>query len=74
MLIKIKTYPNSKKRFIREKSESEFEVYVKEKAEGGKASRDVILTISKYMNISPLQIKIIKGRKSRNKTLKIKEE
>ncbi len=74
MLIKVKTYPNSKKRFIREKSENEFEVYVKEKAEGGKANSDVILTISKYMNISPLQIKIIKGGKSRNKTLEIKEE
>jgi hypothetical protein len=73
MFLKIKVFPNYKKEEIVQKSDDEFEVRVKEKAEDGKANRAVIKVIANYFKVDESKIKLIKGFKERNKIFEIKE-
>lgn len=71
MLIKIKTYPGSKKPKIIKKSEDGFDVYVKEKAERGLANRAVIAALTKHFKVPAGKVRLIKGAKSRNKIFEV---
>jgi hypothetical protein len=73
MFLKIKVFPNYKKEEIMQKSDDEFEVRVKEKAEEGKANKAVIKVIANYFKVDESKIKLIKGFKERNKIFEIKE-
>jgi len=71
MFLKVKVFPNSKKEEIIKKSEDEFEIKVKEKAEKGKANKRVKEVLAKYLNISEEKLVLISGAKQRNKIFKI---
>ena len=71
MLIKVKIFVNTGKREIARKSEDVFEIKVKAKPEMGKANRETIEILSKFFKIPESNIKLIKGRKTRNKIFKI---
>ena len=71
MFLKVKVFPNSKKEEIIKKSEDEFEIKVKEKAEKGKANKRVKEVLAKYLNISEEKLILISGAKQRNKIFKI---
>jgi uncharacterized protein (TIGR00251 family) len=73
MLIKVKVFPNSKKDEIVKKKDDEFEVRAKEKAEEGRANREVIKVLADYFKIDELKIRLIKGSKERNKIFEIKK-
>ena len=71
MFLKVKVFPNSKKEEIIKKSEDEFEIKVKEKAEKGKANKRVKEVLAKYLNISEEKLVLVRGAKQRNKIFKI---
>ncbi len=71
MLIKVKVFPNSKKKEVVKKSEDSFEVFVKEKPLEGKANRAVVKALALYFKISESKIKLVKGAKQRNKIFEV---
>jgi len=71
MFIKVKVSPNSKKEETIRKSEDEFEIKIKEKAEKGKANRRVKEILSEYLNIPQEKLILIRGAKQRNKIFKM---
>jgi len=72
MLIKVKVFPNSKKKEIIKKSKDRFEVKIKEKPERNIANKSVIDALSFYFKVQRYKIKIVKGFKERNKIFEIK--
>jgi len=71
MLIKIKVFPNSKKREIVKKSEDSFLVFAKSKAKENQANCEMLEFISDYLKIPISKIRIIKGAKEPNKIIQI---
>jgi hypothetical protein len=71
MFLKVKVFPNSKIDEIVKKSDDEFEVKVKEKAEGGKANKKAREILAKYLNIPEEKLILIRGAKQRNKIFKL---
>jgi uncharacterized protein YggU (UPF0235/DUF167 family) len=71
MFLKVKVFPNSKKEEIIKKSEDEFEIKVKEKAEKGRANKKVKEVLARYLNILEEKLILIRGARKRNKIFKI---
>ena len=71
MLIKIKTFPSSKKQEIIKKSKDSFDIKVKSKPIQGKANEEMIKVLVEYFKIPENKIRIIKGFKQKNKIIKI---
>jgi len=73
MLIKVKVYPGSKKEEIEKINDDEYEVYLKERAEKGKANIELVKILSKEFKVSVKNIKI-KNPSSRKKIIEIKKD
>ena len=73
MLIKVRVFPNSKKKGIIKKSNNSFEVKVKEKPIKGLANKAVINVLSLYFKVSTSEIRLVKGFKQRNKVFEIEK-
>lgn len=73
MFIKVKVYPESPKKEIIKKTEDYFEIKIKEKAQRGEANKKVIEILSKYLNILPFRIRLVKGARQQNKIFEIRE-
>jgi len=71
MFLKVKVFPNFKKEEIIKKSEDEFEIKIKEKAERGEANKRVKEVLARYLNISEEKLILIRGARQRNKIFKI---
>ena len=68
MKVEIKVIPNAKKSLIKEDNDC-LRVYLHEPPVEGKANKALIEILAKYYNVRKRQIQIIKGLKSRNKTI-----
>ena len=71
MLIKVKTFPHSKKEKIIKKSENSFEIKVKEKPIKGQANQAARKILADYFNLAIEKIRLIKGSRQRNKIFDI---
>lgn len=71
MFLKVKVFPNSKKEEIIQKSEDEFQIKIKEKAERGEANKRVKEVLARYLNVSEEKLILIRGAKQKNKIFKI---
>lgn len=71
MLVKVKVFPNSKKVFVVQKANDNFEVRVKEKPERGLANQAVITAIASYLGVSASKIRLVRGAKKRSKILEV---
>jgi len=71
MLVKVKVFPNSKKREIIKKSEDSFEIKVKEKPKNNEANLAIFEVLEEYFNVERSQIRLIKGAKERSKIFDI---
>ncbi|MBS3071892.1 DUF167 domain-containing protein [Candidatus Pacearchaeota archaeon] len=71
MIIKVFAKPGSDKEEIEKISETEYKIYIKEKAEDNKANIAIIKLLSKYFKIHYKKIKI-KNPRSRDKIVEIK--
>jgi len=71
MFIKVKAFADSKQEKIIKKKEDSFDVYIKEKAEGGIANKRIVEVLADYFNVKPGKIRMIKGAKERSKIFNI---
>jgi hypothetical protein len=74
MLIKVKTFPSSKKESIIMKKQDSFEVSVKEDPVDGKATRRVLEILADYFKIEEKKIRIVKGIKERSKIFELPDK
>ena len=71
MIIKVKVRPNSGEQTIEEK-EGIYYVSVKESPEQNKANIELINSLAKHFNKSAAEIKILRGKTSRNKIVEVR--
>jgi len=73
MIIQVKVSPNSKRVEVTKIDENNFKVRVDAKAEEGKANRRLIEILSDYFDVAESSVSILKGLKSRNKIVEVRE-
>lgn len=71
MIIKVKVKPARKEKKIFNLGNNSFEVSLIERAEKGKANKELVKILAKYLNVSSSNI-IIKNPASRDKIIEIK--
>ena len=71
MKIFVKVKPNAKKSKVEKIEEYMFSVWVDEIPSEGKANKRLIEILSDYFNVPKRNVRIIKGKKSRNKIIEI---
>jgi len=71
MYIHIKTYPDSKREEVTEKSKDHFEVYLREKAERNMANKRLIEIMMERFSLAKGKVRIISGHHSPSKILSI---
>ncbi len=70
MRIEVKVVPGAKKDFLKEE-EGRWKIYLRAPALEGRANKALIKFLSERLKVAKSQIEIIKGLKSRRKTIKI---
>lgn len=73
MIIKVKAKPNSSKQLVEEK-EGVLHISLKESAEHNKANIELINLLAKYFNTFLANVRILRGKTSRNKIVEVKEK
>ena len=63
--------PNAKEARVVKVSEDYFEVRVDERAVGGRANKRLLEILAEHFNIPKSRITILKGTKTRNKTVQV---
>ena len=71
MKLFITAKPNSKKEYVKKIDSTHFKVAVCEPPVSGKANKAIIRAISTYFMISPSQLTITSGEKSKHKIIKM---
>ena len=71
MKIFVKAKPGAKKEFVEKIDETNFVVAVKEPAKEGRANWAVERALAQHFKVSPSQVRIISGQKSRQKLVEI---
>ena len=71
MLIKVYVTPNAKQARVVKVSEDYFEVWVDERAVGGRANKRLLEILAEHFNIPRSRISITRGIRSRDKTVQI---
>jgi uncharacterized protein (TIGR00251 family) len=71
MLIRIYVTPNAREPSVVRVSEDHFEVRVDERAVGGRANKRLLEILAEHFNIPKSRITILKGTKTRNKTVQV---
>ena len=72
MIINVKVKPNSDKQEIENIDGKNYRISLKSKPEDNKANIELLKLLKEYFSISMQDIKILKGLKSRNKIIEIK--
>jgi uncharacterized protein (TIGR00251 family) len=67
MKISIKVHPKSKKTQVLEKAVGQYEVWVKEPPDKGKANEALIKALSEHLGVARSRLNISSGHSSRNK-------
>ena len=71
MLIKVKVFPNSKKRAVVKKAKDGFDIKVKSKPIRGEANKEMLGLLAAYFKLPVGKLKIIRGSHQRNKMIKV---
>ena len=74
MLIRVYVTPNAREASVVRVSEDSFEVRVDERAMSGRANKRLLEILAEHFNIPKSRIMILKGTKTRNKTIQIIRE
>ena len=72
MLIDLRVIPNAKKNSLKKDGHT-LRIYLTSPAREGRANKDLIDFLARHLKVRKNQIEIIKGLKSRNKTVNITE-
>lgn len=73
MKVNIKVVPGAKKNIIKQEGNI-FKIYTTAPAVDGKANKAIVPFLAKHFSVEKSQIEIIRGLKSRNKTIRIKAD
>jgi hypothetical protein len=73
MQISVKVIPGAKKNLLKQEGER-YKVYVTAPPVEGKANKALIAFLAQHFQVSPRQIQIIKGLKTRYKTINISDD
>ena len=73
MIIKLKVIPQAKKNCIKQEGDL-FKIHLTAKAIDGKANQALLEFLAQHFHVRPRQIEIIKGLKSREKTVRINDD
>jgi uncharacterized protein (TIGR00251 family) len=71
MKILVKVKPNAKESRVKKLDDATFSVWVSEPAKEDKANRALIKTLADYFQTQPQNIKILIGRRSKQKIINI---
>ena len=71
MIISVKAKPNSPAETVEKTGETVFEVAVREPPVAGRANAAIVKALAEYFGVPVFKVKIISGRTSRNKLVKI---
>jgi len=70
VILNIKVIPKAKRSFV-QKEENGLKVYLTKPAQDGLANKQLIELLSEYLKVKKYQIRIIKGKKAKNKIIEI---
>jgi len=70
MILNIRVIPKASRSFIKEENSS-LKAYLTQSPQDGLANKQLIELLAAEFKVKKYQVKIIKGEKSRNKTVKI---
>lgn len=70
MILNIRVIPKAGRNLIKEES-NYLKAYLTKPPQNGLANKELIGLLAEYLGVRKYQIKIIKGEKSKNKTVKI---
>ena len=71
MLIRVYVTPNAKQARVVKVSEDYFDVWVDERAEGGRANKRLLEILAEHFKVHKSRISILRGTKSRDKTVQV---
>lgn len=71
MIIYVEAHPNSKRTELEKIDENHFKIYVKSPPVEGKANREIIEILSKYLKVPKSLIKLKRGEKGKHKIFEI---
>jgi uncharacterized protein (TIGR00251 family) len=71
MLIRVFVTPNAKQPRVVRISEDYLEAWIDEKAVGGRSNKRLVEILAEHFKVSKSRIIIVRGAKSRNKTVQI---
>jgi len=71
--VKVKVRPGSSRQGVRVLENGEIIVHVHSSPEKGKANQELIKLLSRRMGVSASRLQIVRGEKSRRKTILIKD-
>jgi uncharacterized protein len=74
VLIRVYVTPNAKQARLVKVSKDYFEVWVDERAVDGRANKRLLEILSEHFKIPKSRITILRGRKTRNKTIQVNLE
>jgi len=72
VLISVHVTPNAREARVTKVGEASFDVKVDEKAVGGRANKRLVEILSKHFGVPRSSISIVRGAKSRDKTVELK--
>lgn len=71
MIIYVEAHPNSRKEAVEKIEEDRFKVYVKSPPREGKANKELIEVLSKYLKVPKSLIKLKRGERGKHKIFEI---
>ena len=73
MLIKVKAFPAAKEEKIIKKSETNFEIYIREKPVKGLANERIRAVLAAFLKLPENKVRLVKGYRQRNKIFSLDE-
>jgi len=73
MTFHLRVVPKSGRSLVRKEPDGSFKVYLAKPAVDGQANRELIKLFSKYLGVRKYSVGIIKGKKGRDKIVRITE-
>lgn len=70
MILDIRVIPKASRNLVKEEN-AKFKVYLTKPAEDGLANEQLIELLARHFKVKKYQVRIIKGEKSRNKSVEI---
>ncbi len=72
MILTVKAKPKSKRVLVKQVGEAQFEVWVTEAPDKGKANEAILEALADFLKVAKSRLSVVAGRASRNKRIELK--